>query len=421
MLHLREFMITRQAHNKGSMNKKPQRQADVWEKWDWLWSAIFYTTALVSAGLMLLDDARAAPPWVALLLTFIMLVWHWAGLRLAYRGLASWNERPIARFIVIVGDIIIWFVLVNISPAYYFALFGLFGQVFRHLPMRYAAIAAILLTIATIFEQVADTGEPFTLTNPTLWLFFFMGLAAVILGIWVSAIIEQSTRRRQLIEQLDTAQAELAAAERHAGVLEERQRLAREIHDTLAQGFTSIVLLLEAAEQYLPGDLDRLQKHLELARTTARTSLDQARRVVQDLRPELLEEHSLPDAIERAAVRWREETGISLTTTMTGSPVSLHPDIEVALLRAAQEALNNIRKHARATAVQLTLSYMNDVVILDVQDNGVGLNGGDSSPLSGGFGLQAMRERAAHCGGSVTLESDPGEGTTVVITIPLTG
>ncbi len=403
------------------MNKEPQRQADVWEKWDWLWSAIFYITSLASAGLMVLDDSRAAPIWVALLLTALMLVWHWGGLRLAYRGLDSWDERPVARFIVIVGDIVVWFVLVNISPAYYLALFGLFGQVFRNLPLRYAAISAVLLTIATIFEQVADTGEPFTLTDPTLWLLFFMGLAAVILGIWVSAIIEQSTRRRRLIEQLETAQAELAAAERHAGVLEERQRMAREIHDTLAQGFTSIVMHLEAAEQALPDDLERLQAHLVQARTTARTSLDQARRVVQDLRPDLLEGRSLPDAIQRAAARWREETGIPLTTAVTGTPLPLHPDIEVALLRAAQEALANVRKHARASSVQLTLSYMGDVVMLDVQDNGVGLNGGEPSQLSGGYGLQGMRERAEHCGGSVSLESDPSEGTTVVVTIPLTG
>ncbi len=178
-----------------------------------------------------------------------------------------------------------------------------------------------------------------------------MGTAGIIFGIWISAIIGQSTRRRELIEQLEAAQAELAAAERREGVLEERQRLAREIHDTLAQGFTSIVMHLEAAEQALPDDLDTLQKHLDRARTTARTSLDQARRVVQDLRPDLLEQQSLPDAIERTAVRWTEETGIPLTTTITGLPVPLHPNIEVTLLRAAQEALNNIRKHAQATAV----------------------------------------------------------------------
>lgn len=370
---------------------------------------------------MLRDDNQAAPVWLVGLLTSVLLLWHWGGFRLAYKDLALWEERTIARFIIIIGDILLWFVLVNISWAYYFALFGLFGQVFRHLPIRYAATAIILLTTAIIFEQLTDTGEIFSLTNPTVWSFIFIGVATILLGIWVTAIIEQSTRRRRLIDQIEETQAELAASERRAGVLEERQRMAREIHDTLAQGFTSIIMHLEAADQFLSGDTDKLQKHLDQARSTARDSLNQARRVVQDLKPGQLEQHSLPDAIERTAVRWGEETGIPVTMIRTGSPVSLHPSIEVTLLRAAQEALNNVRKHSQATAVQLTLSYMSDVIILDVQDNGVGLNGAAPSPLSGGYGLQAMRERASLCNGEVILESEPGEGTTVVITIPLSG
>ncbi len=403
------------------MNTKQERQADVWEKWDWLWKAIFYAAALGSTLLMLLDDDRPAPAWLALLLTGVWLLWHWGGLRLAYRDSDSWDERPSLRFVVILGDIVLWFVLVNMSPAYYFALFGLFGQVFRHLPLRYGVVAIFILTGSIIYQQMADAGEGFSLSNPMIWLFLFSALGAIVLGVWITAIIGQSTRRRQLIEQLEATRVELAAAERREGILEERQRLAREIHDTLAQGFTSIVMNLEAAEQALPDDPDALQKHLDQARRTARNSLEQARRVVQDLRPNSLEQRSLVDAIERTAGRWREETGIPLTTTTTGEPIPLHPEIEVTLLRATQEALANIRKHAQATAVQLTLSYIDDVVVLDVQDNGVAFDGAVPSPLSGGYGLQAMRERAEQCGGSVTLESEPGEGTTVVVSIPISG
>lgn len=151
--------------------------------------------------------------------------------------------------------------------------------------------------------------------------------------------------------------------------------------------------------------------------------------MVHALRPQSLDQRSLPDAIERTADRWQEETGIRLTTTITGDPVPLHPDIEVTLLRATQEALANVRKHSQATAVQLTLSYIDDVVVLDVQDDGVGAEAAgagaaafaeaEASPLSGGYGLQAMRERAEQCGGSVTLESEPGAGTTVVVSIPI--
>jgi signal transduction histidine kinase len=401
------------------MNTKQERQKDVWVKWDWLWKAIFYAAVIVSTWLMLLDDDRKAPIWAVLLLTGILLLWHWGGLKLAYRKSDVLDNHAIFGFIVIIGIIVLWFALVNMSPAYYFTLFGLFGQIFLHLPLRNGVIAVLILTGAIIYEQLADAGATFSLTNPTIWVFLFTALGAIILGVWITAIIGESTRRRQLIEQLEATQAELAAAERRAGILEERQRLARDIHDTLAQGFTSIVMHLEVADQALPDDLDTLQKHLDRARETARTSLEQARRVVNALRPHSLDQRSLPDAIERTAVRWQEETGIPLTTTITGDPIPLHPDIEVTLLRATQEALANIRKHAQATAVQLTLSYIDDVVVLDIQDNGVAFAGAAASPLSGGYGLQAMRERAEQCGGSVTLESEPGEGTTVVVSIPI--
>ncbi|MCA9867540.1 MAG: sensor histidine kinase [Anaerolineae bacterium] len=401
------------------MNIEQERQKDVWVKWDWLWKALFYAAVVASTWLMLLDDDRKAPVWLGLLLTGILLLWHWGGLKLAYRRSDELDDQVIFRFIVIIGVIVLWFALVNLSPAYYFTLFGLFGLVFRHLPLRYGVIAILILTGSIIYEQLADAGETLSLTNSTIWLFLFTALGAIVLGVWITAIIGQSTRRRQLIEQLEATQAELAAAERRAGILEERQRLARDIHDTLAQGFTSIVMHLEAADQALPDDLDTLQKHLDRARGTARTSLEQARRVVHALRPHSLDQRSLPDAIERTAVRWQEEAGIPLTTTITGDPVPLHPDIEVTLLRATQEALANIRKHAQATAVQITLSYIDDVVVLDVQDNGVSFAGAAASSLSGGYGLQAMRERAEQCGGSVTLESEPGEGTTVVVSIPI--
>lgn len=401
------------------MNTKQERQKDVWVKWDWLWKALFYAAVLVSTWLMLLDDDRKAPVWVMLLLTGILLLWHWGGLKLAYRESDNWDDHVIFRFIVILGVIVLWFVLVNLSPAYYFTLFGLFGLIFRQLPIRYGVVAVLILMGFFTYEQMADAGATVSLTDPTIWMFLFTALGAIVLGVWITAIIGQSMRRRQLIEQLEATRSELAAAERRAGILEERQRLAREIHDTLAQGFTSIVMHLEAAEQALPTDPGGVQKHIDKARQTARASLDQARRVVQDLRPDLLEQGSLPDAIDRAAARWRAETGLEVRTSVTGVPVPLPSDIEVTLLRAAQEALTNVRKHAQATEAQLTLSYMPDTVILDVQDNGVGLAGAEPSQFTGGYGLQAMRERASLCGGTVALESDPGEGTTVVVTIPL--
>ncbi len=400
------------------MSDSPQNTTDVWEKLGWLWNALFYIAILISSAFMLLDDDLNAPLWIGLLLTAILVLWNWLGLRLTFKGRGAWDKHIRPRFIVIMGDVVLWYVLLTISPAFYFVLFG-FGLIFYLLPIPYAAVAALSIMMGVIYDQVADNTAGLSLTDPLIWILGFTGVVAVAMGVWISAIVGQSTRRRDLINQLEQTQAELVASEHRSGILEERQRLAREIHDTLTQGFTSIVMHLEAADQALSGDPDTLKKHMDRAKETARNSLDQARRVVHDLRPDLLEQFSLPDALKRVTDRWSETTDIKATTTITGDLIPLHPNIEVILLRVAQESLNNIHKHARATSVQLTVSYMGDVVILDVKDNGIGLNNAPKSPLSGGYGLRAMRERVKHYGGSVELESDPGEGTTVVVTIPL--
>jgi signal transduction histidine kinase len=401
------------------------QHTDIWVRWDWLWTAVFYSSVTFSVVIMLLDDGepeaasgRPGDIWLPLAVTAVLLLWHGGGMRLVYRRY-EWEERPYLRFLIILGDIFLWFVLVNLSPAYYFVLAGLFSQLFRHLPIPYAIVATVLLIATIIYQQSSDAGLSLSLDNPIVWIYLFAGASSILLGVWMSAIIGQSTQRRELIEQLESTQAELVATQRREGMLEERQRLAREIHDTLAQGFTSIIMHLEAAEQALPLDPETTHNHLNRARDTARSSLEQARRVVQDLRPELLETQSLPEAIGRTAVRWTEETNIPIHLNTTGNPVPLHPDVEVTLLRATQEALANIRKHAGASQVNLTLSYMGDMVVLDVQDNGIGLNGATPSQLSGGYGLQAMRERATQLSGTVEIESEPGEGTTLVISIPI--
>ncbi|MDQ3926759.1 MAG: sensor histidine kinase [Actinomycetota bacterium] len=211
---------------------------------------------------------------------------------------------------------------------------------------------------------------------------------------------------------------------RQTGVLRERQRMAHEIHDTLAQGFTSIVMNLEAAEGTLPPDLGSARHHLDQARLTARESLAEARRLVWALRPEPLEKASLPEALGRLAERWSEESGVAADVTVTGTPRQLSPEIEATLFRTGQEALANARKHARASRVALTLSYMGSCVTLDVRDDGVGFDPSRTATevkdrTSGGFGLQGMRERIEQAGGSLCVESAPGEGSTLAVELPM--
>lgn len=216
---------------------------------------------------------------------------------------------------------------------------------------------------------------------------------------------------------------EARSAGRETGMLGERQRLAHEIHDTLAQGFNGIVMHLETTERRLPPGADRARQPLNTALATARESLAEARRLVWALRPEALDRHSLPEALEMLVAKWSQETGVAGGFNLSGAERRLAPEIEAAVLRTAQETLSNVRKHAKAARVMLTLSYMKDAVVLDARDDGVGFDPGQVAGEvrdhdAGGFGLRAMRERICQLGGAVEVESEPGEGTSLAVQLP---
>lgn len=392
-------------------------QRDVWERTGWLWSAVFYINLITVVILALSHENDSVGENHILILAVGLGLWH-AGL---FYGMMRWRlrERPLLMTPLVGMGILFWFLLVRIDPFFYFLLGGLFPFIYIFLPIGWAVLMTLIINGLAAYDNFLSSGRP-----PNWWstgLLYWIGYSAIaiLLGIWIYAIIRQSAQRRQLIEQLQAAQSDLAAAERREGIQQERERLAREIHDTLAQGFISIALHLEVAEQAVDSDPERLRHHLHKARETARRSLDQARQVVQDLRPDLLQQQPLPAAVARVVARWQEETGIAATAVTTGSVLTLHPELDVTLLRVTQEALANVRKHAQAQQVQVTLSYMGDVVMLDIQDDGKGVHDAAYTPFSSGFGLTAMRERVAQFGGTVEIESEPGEGTTLAVSIPL--
>ncbi|MEV4895078.1 sensor histidine kinase, partial [Nonomuraea sp. NPDC055795] len=222
---------------------------------------------------------------------------------------------------------------------------------------------------------------------------------------------QQSAERKRLIDELQAAQEARAAAERQAGVAAERQRLARDIHDSLTQGFASVVMLLEAAQATLPDN-----KHLSQALRVTRENLAESRRVVGALRPGDLDECGLPEALRRLSARLCEETGVQAHTVITGMLRPLEAHVQAELLRVAQEALANARRHAGAEQVTLTLSYMEDLVVLDVHDDGGGF---DPERAASGHGLSIMRERMEQLGGTLLVESAPGAGATVVAGVPV--
>lgn len=400
------------------------QRRDAWERLSWLWVALYYITLLATMGLALSVTRNARAQFLLLLLGSGMGIWH-AGLMWYWKRQRKDAQRPFHITLLILPGILLWFILVQLTPTFYLMLAGIFPWIYIFLPIRWAALISLLITLLTVGTQMSQANNHFSWDSPALWIYLALSGIGVLMGVWINAIIIQSVSRRKLIEQLQATQAELAAAGRREGMLQERERLAHDIHDTLAQGLISIIMHLEVADQSLPtdpavsADWPTLRHHLQQARQAARDNLEQARQVVQDLRPDLLTGHTLPEAIQRVVSHWTAQTHIPATATITGPEIPLHPEISVTLLRAVQEALANVQKHAQATDVQVTLSYMEDVVHLDVQDNGLGLNGRSPFPFPGGFGLTAMRQRVIQLGGTVEIESEPGTGTTITVSIPV--
>jgi signal transduction histidine kinase len=358
------------------------RSADTWEaRVEAAMPALPYVLlAFSTVGGTVLDDRRAPLPTLAL--SAAALVW-----------LLLRSRLPIGVFAV--GFLALNAALVSRSAIYGFYVFAGY-LVLAELPGWWKAPALIATAALAGFSQ--SGGWP--ITEPVL----FAVLAAVnvvVAGLMLafSLVGEERARRRQQME-------------REAGVLQERQRLAREIHDTLAQGLTGIVAQLEAAAQARRNGADD-SGHLDAAARLARDNLREARRSVRALGPGELEGARLPEALQRVAADWTDRTRVPVTFTTTGEPRPLHAELEVALLRAAQESLANVAKHAGATRVGLTLSYMEDVVTLDVRDDGIGFQ-----PTVRGFGLTGMRQRVQGVGGELAVESAPGEGTAISASVP---
>ena len=229
--------------------------------------------------------------------------------------------------------------------------------------------------------------------------------------IGVFGIGRDVTERKQAEQTLLEQTRELA-------VLGERNRFAREIHDTLAQGFTGIVLQLEAAEQVLGANAPEVQDHMARAKGLARESLQEARRSVWDLLPQALEQLPLDSAIREEVRRRFNGQG---SFSVSGEQRPLSPSVQTALLRICQEALANVSRHAAATRVSVKMAFHPDAVNLEVRDNGIGFDrtgaGGNDEP-GGGFGLMGMEQRARQLGGTIVVDSEKGKGTVVEARIP---
>lgn len=274
------------------------------------------------------------------------------------------------------------------------------------------AVAALsVLAVAPQLSRIGSWADLAPVLGPLIGAAVAVG---VVLGL--EALAREAHEKQQLINELSAAHDYLAEAERERAVLGERERLAREIHDTLAQGFSGIELLLRAARAQLP-DSPAAQL-IDTAAETARDNLTEARRFVRALAPAELDGDTLVAALRREAERVRlRAPQLDVSFEVLGEPTALPMPVEAALLRIAQSALGNVVQHAAATSARLVLDYAEAEIRLSIADDGAGFVEGARSP-GGGFGIPGMRSRVRELCGTLTVVSVPGEGTTVQVTIP---
>jgi signal transduction histidine kinase len=311
-------------------------------------------------------------------------------------------------------------VLIGVYPQSVFLMFIASAQIWLLCEdIREGIGLSLLLVLGVGTAQLWSAGWGWTAFWEILpWMLVSL-VVSLLFGIWIEKVITQSQQRAELIEQLESARDELAEAHHSAGVMAERERMAREIHDTLAQGMTSIVMLAQAATVELArGGGDGAAARLAAIEDTARENLAEARALVAAFTPVALSEATLTEVLRRQAERFAAETGVDVQVSldMPDDEVAALPQAQqVVLLRSAQEALANVRKHAAATQVLITLGLSDGGVWIEICDDGSGFTPGSAS---GGFGLNAMRGRVEESGGSVQVESSPGRGTRVQVLIP---
>lgn len=334
------------------------------------------------------------------------------------------GARPTGRHLGwLAGVSMCWVVLLMWAPSATWCLMPILFAGLHRLPTRIAAPVGALLTALVVASQLrGGNGAP----NPNM-LLAPPAVAAVATAVLVR-LKRQSARQGVLIAGLVATRESLAASERAAGTLAERQRLSAEIHDVLAQGLASQQMLLRAAEQLWSTDPATARRHVADATAIVERGLVEARRFVRDLGPADLTDHTLSTAL--AALALRESTPrLTVTFHEEGPVASVPPPVSRAALRIAQGALANVREHANAGRAVITLTRLDHEVCLDIADDGTGCDPGtaETPPPRGarasvadrGFGLPAMRGRARRAGGTLRLESTPGEGTVLTATFPL--
>lgn len=391
-----------------------------------VWHVLAYAILVVATLSAAMEAGTPARVGAVLVPSALLAAWYayWMVLRVD-----RVSRRNADAYLYLSVAACLWAILLAVDPRYSMLSIVGFVQLYGYLPWRAAVTGAAVMTLLFTVSRGwrgglgSERGLQWVGLSvmDVVWPVIVLVVTAAFF-LFVRDTASQSAERQRLLQQLQAARAELAQAERHAGMLQERERLAAELHDTLAQELSSIVMLLEAAQTSVgTASQPAAAEHLTHALRAARDSLRQIRRVVWSLRPEALERGTLVEALERLAADVSRDGSWAVRLQVVGDQHALATETQVTLLRVAQEALANARRHARADAVTLTLSFADDRVVLDVRDDGAGFDPARVEPgseIGHHLGLVAMRERVEALGGRLTIETAPGAGTTVVAAIP---
>lgn len=384
---------------------------DEWDRLRLAWHGAFGVLVTTTALLVITQDEPSPQQrWTAVAALTGLALWY---LVVGGRAIHRDDERLGRTYLVLAIPLTL--IPFALSPFAAIMLFMLYPHIWMLLPQRQATMVTAVAVLATggVMTLATGFGSTSIVGMAAFCAAALMFTAA--LGLWITRIVEQSQRRAELVNQLNAAQTELAEAGKRAGVAEERERLAREIHDTLAQGFAAVAMLIDAAKSDIGHDDDQAKHLLTRAGDIARENLDEARTLVHALTPPTLREGSLSDVLRRVVKRLDDESSISFEFTSAGPPRPLPPAQEIAVLRVTQEATGNARAHAHAATVSVFIDFGADETRLKITDDGCGF---DTGFATGGYGLSGMRGRVTETGGSLTVDSAQGRGTTVIARWP---
>jgi len=388
-------------------------RTDFWVRSLHGWDLTFYAMSAIS-GLTLVVVSTGTRSLATGLAAIIAMVA--AYVTIGRRGALSGDHRLTTTYLAIMMVAVT--VAVRASTVGSLLLFVAFSHIWFFVETRRGGVVACtVLTLAVAVALLVQGDVPTDELGSVAGQLAVSLVFAIMLGLWITLVSERSEERAELLERLEATRHELAAAHHAEGVAAERARMAQEIHDTLAQGFASIVMLAQAGTADLArADGAAAVGRLGLIEDTARENLAEARGLVAAFSPVALTGGDLADALDRLARRVGAETGMSVTVDVDHSAAArLSRADEVVLLRAAQEGLTNVRRHARATAVHVTIGEDGDMIRLGVHDDGTGIAPGTAE----GFGLRGMRSRVDEVAGRMTVRAADGGGTTLDVAVPV--